>query len=308
MTAPQQPIAYGCYRHPDRPTYIRCQRCGRPICGDCMISAAVGFQCPECVSAGAKQTRQNDGTYGGSRSRNPMVTTIVLIAINVGVWLAVFLGLFNNAILDLFALLPGGRCDSVSQPDAIYPSAGRVACTAIGDGSWVSGVADGSWWQLITSAFTHEAIWHIAFNMLALWFLGPGLERILGRVRFLAVYLVSAFAGSTAVMWFSPPTSQTLGASGAIFGLLGALLVVAYKVHGDVRNILFWLGINILFTFTGDGISWQAHMGGLVGGAVAAAIIVYAPRKERTLVQWLGLGVMVLVLVVLDVVRVLQLT
>ncbi|MGC3994923.1 MAG: rhomboid family intramembrane serine protease [Propionicimonas sp.] len=308
MSAPQQPVAYGCYRHPDRPTYIRCQRCGRPICGDCMISAAVGFQCPECVAAGARDTRQNEGSYGGLRSTNPAATTITLIAINAAIWVAILLtGGSGSKLGDQLALLPSGRCNSLGQPGSYYPNATQSVCTMLSDGSWQPGVAQGDWWQLLTSAFTHVEPLHIGFNMLALWFLGPTLERALGRARFLAVYLLAALAGSTAVLWLSDPQSQTLGASGAIFGLLGALLVIAHKVHGDVRNILVWLGINIAFTFMGNGISWQGHIGGLIGGALAAAIIVYAPRKDRTRTQWLGLAGVLVVLLVLIAVRVAQL-
>jgi membrane associated rhomboid family serine protease len=308
MTQPQEPIAYGCYRHPDRATYIRCQRCGRPICGDCMISAAVGFQCPECVSAGARETRQNEGAYGGTRSANPALTSIVLIVLNAIVWVAILLtGGYGSRLGYLFALLPLGQCASISEPGSYYPNAGQAVCTAINDGTWIPGVAQGAYWQLLTGAFTHVEVWHIGFNMLALWFLGPGLERVLGRGRFLAVYLISALAGSTAVLWLSDPGTQTVGASGAIFGLLGSLLVIAYKVHGDVRNVLIWLGINVAYTFLGNGISWQGHMGGLVAGALTAAIIVYAPRTNRVRVQWLGLAGVALLMLALIVVRVLQL-
>ncbi|MFT4109027.1 rhomboid family intramembrane serine protease [Propionicimonas sp.] len=307
MSTPQ-PVAYGCYRHPDRPTYIRCQRCGRPICGDCMIPAAVGFQCPECVAAGARQTRQNEGSYGGTRSANPAATTITLIAMNAVIWVAILLtGGSGSRLGDQLALLPSGRCNSLGQPGSYYPNATPSVCAMLTDGSWQPGVAQGAAWQLLTSAFAHVEPLHIGFNMLALWFLGPGLERALGRGRFLAVYLLAALAGSTAVLWWSDPQSKTLGASGAIFGLLGALLVIAYKVHGDVRNILVWLGINIAFTFMGNGISWQGHIGGLIGGALAAAIIVYAPRKDRSRTQWLGLAGVLAVLVVLIAVRIAQL-
>ena len=308
MTQPQPPVAYPCYRHPDRPTYIRCQRCGRPICGDCMINASVGFQCPECVSAGARETRQNDGPYGGRRSANPALTTIVLIAINAIVWAGIlFTGGASSRLAYLLSLLPTGLCASVSEPGAIYPNAGEVVCAAIGDGSWMPGVTQGAFWQLLTSAFTHEELWHIGFNMLALWFLGPGLERVLGRARFLAIYLVSALTGSAAVLWLSDPQTQTLGASGAVFGMLGALLVLAYKVRGDVRSVLIWLGINIVYTFLGSGISWQGHFGGLIGGALVTAILLYAPRKDRTRLQWLGIAGFVVLQAGLIGVRVLQL-
>ncbi len=143
----------------------------------------------------------------------------------------------------------------------------------------VRGVADGAWWQLMTSAFTHEEVLHIGFNMLALYFLGPMLESVLGRWRFLALYLVSALAGSAAVMLWSLPYIQTLGASGAVFGLMGALAVVALKVQGQLQTVLVWIGLNLAFTFTVSGISWQGHIGGLVGGAVIGAAMVFAPRR-----------------------------
>ena len=154
-------------------------------------------------------------------------------------------------------------------------------CTAQGQ-TWVPGVADGAYWQLLTSAFTHIEVWHIGFNMLALWVLGPQLEMAVGRVRFLALYLLSALAGSTLVYWLADPAGSTIGASGAVFGLMGALLVLAVKVRGDVRGILTWVGINAVITFLFPNISWQGHLGGFLGGALIAAMLVYAPRKRRT--------------------------
>ncbi len=289
----QPPVAPVCYRHPDRQTYVGCQRCGRPICGECMISASVGFQCPECVRQGARETRQNEGPFGGERSKNPALTSIVLIGINVAVWLAITLTGGNNSMLvRLLALAPDGRCWSVAQPGAFYPDATTAAlCQLVGgDGLWQPGALSGAWWQLITSGFTHVEILHIGMNMLALWFLGPPLEQALGRARFLAVYFISLLAGSASVLWFADPNTFTLGASGAIFGLIGALLVLTIKVGGDVRTVLIWLGINVAYTFIGSGISWQGHLGGLVGGLAASAIIAFAPRQNRTTTQWAGLA------------------
>jgi len=305
----QPPVAYPCYRHPATATYIRCQRCGRPICGECMISAAVGFQCPECVSEGARQTRQNEGPYGGARSANPSLTTIVLIALNALVWGAITLtgGGLSRLVIRL-ALSPLGTCLSAREATRYYPQTSEAACRLMADGSWQPGVAEGAYWQLLTSAFTHVEILHIGMNMLALWFLGPSLERALGRARFLAVYLVSALAGSVVVLWLADASTMTLGASGAVFGLIGALLVLAYKVHGDVRSVLIWLGINVVYTFIGPGsISWQGHLGGLLGGVAAAVVVVYAPRQGRARLQWLGLAGLTVLLLVLAVVRVTQL-
>ena len=265
MTTQHPPVAYACYRHADRGTYIRCQRCGRPICGECMISAAVGFQCPECVRAAAKETRQGELRFGGRPVANASVTTIVLIAINALVWVLINYGQLSNEAYANFVLIPG----------------------LVGHGFWLEPLA---------SAFSHQQLLHLGVNMMSLWFLGPPLEQALGRARFLAVYLISALTGSTAVMWLSAPDTATLGASGAIFGLIGSLLVLALRLRGNVQNVLFWLGINLVFTFTpGTGISWQGHIGGLIGGLITSALIAYAPRKDRSLIQWVGLaGVAVL--------------
>jgi membrane associated rhomboid family serine protease len=298
-----------CYRHPDRESYIRCQRCERTICPDCMRDAAVGFQCPSCVAEGAKQTRQGRAAYGGKRSANPALTSVVLIGLNLAVWLAIWAtGGRTSRLVDLLAIMPLGRCQA--DRGGYYPQVGAEAtCQLIPGGTtWVPGVADGAVWQLLTNAFSHVEIWHIAFNMLALWVLGPQLEAALGRVRFLALYLVSALAGSTAVMWLSDEQVQTLGASGAVFGLLGAFLVIARKVGGNLQPILMILGINLVITVAGSSfISWQGHLGGLVGGLLTTAALVYAPRERRGLWQLLAVAALVVGLLAACVVRVLAL-
>ncbi len=268
-----------CYRHTERETWIRCQRCERPICPDCMNSASVGFQCPNCVKEGNRGSRQGRTPYGGQRVADPRLTTFVLIGLNVAVWLLI--------------QATGGRTSTLLDKLALLPASG---VRRLGDGSLVevSGVSGGAWWQLMTSVFTHEMALHIGFNMLALYFLGPMLEAVLGRARFLALYLVSGVAGSAAVMLLSAPNSQSLGASGAIFGLMGALAVVALKVRGQVQSILMWIGLNLVFTFTVGGISWQAHIGGLVAGALLGAAMVYAPRQRRAVVQWTSTGAILL--------------
>lgn len=272
-----------CYRHPGRETWIRCQRCDRPICPDCMRSAAVGFHCPECIREGARSTRQGRGPYGGRTAVNAQLVTLVLIGINVAVWLAIqATGGPRSRLVDLFALLPTGHC---GVQGGFFPSVSELACHG-GGAHWVTGVSDGAWWQLLTSVFTHVTIVHIGFNMVALYFIGPPLEAVLGRARFLALYLVSGLTGSAAVMLFSDSHQQTLGASGAIFGLLGGLLVVAIKRRTAVRTVLFWLGLNLVFTFTVSGISWEGHLGGLAGGFILAGALVYAPRRRRALLQW----------------------
>lgn len=274
-----------CYRHPERETWIRCQRCERPICPDCMNSAAVGFQCPSCVKEGARSTRSGRLPYGGEHSANPALTSIGLIVLNLAVWLAITA---NEALVDRLALLP---------ETTLYGNED-------GSTTLVEGVGGGAYWQVLTSTFSHVQVWHIAFNMMALYFLGPQLELILGRVRFLAVYLLSGLAGSTAVMWLSGEHSQTLGASGAIFGLLGALLVVGLKIRANVQQLLFWIGLNVVFTISASSfISWQGHFGGLLGGALLAAIVVYSPRQRRATYQAVGLTAVGLACLLLIVVR-----
>jgi len=307
---PPQAPAPQCYRHPGQVTYIHCQRCGRPICPQCSISAAVGFQCPECVSAGMRQTRQNQGPYGGERSKNPALTTLALIATNAAVWVLLMLtGGHAGWAFWRLALAPTGSCLASDDPGLYYPGAGADACAALGaQATWMPGVADGAPWQLLTSAFSHLEIPHLGFNMLALWFLGPQLERVIGRARFLALYLVSALTGSAAVMWLSDPGSTTLGASGAVFGLLGALLVLVLKVKGNAQSILLWLGLNVAYTFFGPGsISWQGHLGGLIGGAAIAAIIAYAPKQNRARIQWAGIAGLAVLTLVLIALRIPQL-
>ncbi len=293
-----------CYRHPDRETYIRCQRCDRPICPDCMRDAAVGFQCPTCVAEGARTTRAARTTYGGLRSDNPQQTSLALIIVNVAIWIAIMAtGANGSRLVDWLALRPKGVC---TLADGRAFDVARSACPA--PGTWLPGVSDGAYWQMLTSAFAHVEVVHIGFNMLALWVLGPSLEAYIGRVRFLALYLLSALAGSVLVYWASYPFVSTLGASGAIFGLMGGLLVIAIKVGGNVQGILTWIGINAVITVIGSGsISWQGHLGGFVGGVLIAALLVYSPRPSRATWQIAGLAVFAVALVAATVVRTTQL-
>jgi membrane associated rhomboid family serine protease len=165
-------------------------------------------------------------------------------------------------------------------------------------------VAQGEYSQLLTSMFTHVELWHIGFNMLALWVLGPQLELAIGRSRFLALYLLSGLAASATVLWLSAPVGLTLGASGAIFGLMGGLLVLALKVGGDVRGLLTWIGINFALTVVVANISWQGHLGGFIGGLLLGAAIVYAPRKRRVAWQLLGIGGIAVIIAVATVARI----
>lgn len=268
-----------------------------------MIPGSVGFQCPECVQRGHRETRQLRLPYGGTRVANTRATSVTLIVINAVVFVAVlltggsFAGLFN-----LLALTPQGVCpvgDQILLTDA-------AGCVAEGY-AWQPGVASGAPWQVITSGFTHSSPLHILFNMLVLWMLGPTIENVFGRARYLAVYLVALLGGSAGVMLFSPPFISTIGASGAIYGLMGALLLLAVKHKGDVRGIMFWLGLNVVLSFTWSGISWEGHLGGLLGGAATAAVLMYLPKERRATWQWPLVGLLAALFVAIIVARAVQL-
>jgi membrane associated rhomboid family serine protease len=306
MTQPSEgPAATGvptCYRHPDRETWIRCQRCDKPICPDCMRDAAVGFHCPDCVREAARGTRQNRALYGGERSADPRLTSYVLIGVNALVWLAIAAtGGSKSRLADLLALRANGLC---SPGDGYLYDIDRQVCESTGS-TFLPAVDDGAWWQLVTSVFTHVEIWHVAMNMFALFIFGPALEAIIGRSRFLAVYLVSGLASSVLVMFLSSQYGSTVGASGALFGLLGALLVMARKARLNSQWLMQNLAIGVVITVVGwRMISWQGHLGGFLGGVVAAALIAYAPKANRALVQWGGLALFTVVLLGLTALRV----
>ena len=282
-----------CYRHPGRESHIRCQRCDRPICPDCMRDASVGFQCPDCVAEGARTTRQGRTTYGGTRRPDAAATSIALIAVNAGVWLAIMLtGGGASRLVDLIGLRPDGVCAMGGFYDLRMT---QELCER--GGTWLPGFVDGAFWQVLTSGFVHIDLVHIGFNMLALWILGPQLEHLFGRSRFLALYLLSLLGGSLAVLWLSPEYQLTLGASGAIYGLFAAFAVCIRKVGGDLRQIGVLLAVNLFITFAFPNISWQGHLGGFAVGLAVATLLVYAPRgPRRTAYQLAGLVLVALVL------------
>lgn len=284
------PGAPTCYRHPDRETGIRCTRCERPICPECMVSASVGFQCPDCVRDGsgtghAPAASRPRTVAGGTVTADPRLVTKVLIGLNIAVFIAAWA---DKTLLDhlvLFGAWP---------PAPFTPT---------------EGVAGGEWYRLVTSMFTHQQIWHIAFNMLSLWWIGGPLEAALGRARYLALYFVSGLAGSALTYLLASPTQATLGASGAIFGLFGAMAVLMRRLRYDMRPVIALLVINLIFTFSpGLHIAWQAHIGGLVAGVVTGYAMVHAPRERRNLVQYGTCALVLVAIIVMTVVRTAQLT
>lgn len=263
MTTPPQ--APTCYRHPDRATYVRCNRCNRYICPECMRDAAVGHQCAECVGEGAKTVRQARTQFGGVPAATPLVT-YVLIGINVVMFVLQTMSSELERALVLFS----------------------------------PAVADGEWYRLLTSAFLHYGPMHIVFNMWALYVIGPPLEVALGRLRFTSLYLMSALGGSVVVYLLSTLNGQTAGASGAVFGLFGATFVIGKKLNMDTRWVIGLIVINLVITFVVPNISWQGHLGGLVTGAAIATAYAYAPRKNRTAIQIVALvGLLLLFLVLI---------
>ncbi|GAA3812396.1 rhomboid family intramembrane serine protease [Streptomyces phyllanthi] len=281
----------GCYRHPGRETGVRCTRCERPICPECMVSASVGFQCPECVRGGsgtdhAPSASRPRTLAGGPVTADPRLLTKALLGINI------LLFLLQLSLGDRFT----DRFDLI----------GLAYVQHLGS---IEGVADGQWYRLLTAMFLHSGYVHIMFNMLSLWWIGGPLEEALGRVRYLVVYLVSGLAGSALTYLLADANQPSLGASGAIFGLFGATAVLMRRLNYDMRPIIVLLVINLIFTFSpGFNISWQAHVGGLVGGVVMGYAMVHAPRERRALIQY-GVCALVLAAVVLaTLVRTAQLT
>src|ERR1022692_3938178 len=271
-----------CFRHPGRETYVSCVRCGRPACPDCVRSAAVGQQCVDCVKEANRGTRQAAGAFGGRVTGTPVVT-YTLVGLCVLAYLA---ELIYPKTIDYGEMI-GGAHDLSVQADV--------------------GVGIGDWYRLFTSAFLHEppgggiGLAHIIFNMWALIVVGPSLERMLGRLRFVSVYLVSALAGGVLYYIIAKPYDPALGASGAIFGLFGAWFVLSRRLRLDARMIVGLIVINLVISFTVSGIAWQDHVGGLIAGAALAAAYAYAPKANRTLVQ-VGATVALIALLVVGVI------
>ncbi|GAB3615592.1 rhomboid family intramembrane serine protease [Okibacterium endophyticum] len=266
-----------CYRHPDRQSFVLCQRCGRTICGECQTPAAVGVVCPECMReqrAGMTPAQRRASRGGGAsvqrlvRSGRPVVT-YTLIGITAVVYLLQWL---------VPSLTSGLLYAGVySYPEAFEP------------------------WRMLTSVFLHSTglIFHVLLNMYTLWLFGQALEPLLGRARFLTLYLVSGFAGSLGVMLLSSPQTAVVGASGAIFGLMGAFLVIQRRLGGNTTGLLVLVGINLVIGFVpGFNIAWQAHLGGMIGGALVG-LIFYETRKRDQRGLQIGLLVALCVVFVL---------
>lgn len=271
-----------CYRHPNRETGVRCVRCDRFICPDCMRPASVGFHCPDDAREGARSIRAPRTSVGARIMAAPPFVTVGLVVLNVAAYLAT--GLQRPASL---------RDPSSSELFSdwqLYPPR----------------VDQGEYYKLLTSAFLHFGLLHIAANMLALVLVGPALERLLGWWRFGAVYLLSALGGSAFVYAFGADTTATAGASGAIFGMFGACLVLVRKLGLDVQWLVATIVLNFAITFSVAGISKLGHIGGFVTGVACALAIGGLPKhrgRVDTRLQAAGLVAVLAVVVVIVVAK-----
>ncbi|NLG20438.1 MAG: rhomboid family intramembrane serine protease [Actinomycetales bacterium] len=259
MTAPAPPV---CPRHPDRPSYVNCQRCGRPACPECQRPAAVGIQCVDCVREQARTVRRPTSRFGARQAGGRPVVTLTLIAICA----LVYVGQLTN--------------DRVTFEMMFVPL-----------------LAETEPWRFLTAAFAHSpnGVMHILFNMFALWITGQYLEPLLGRVKFLALFLISAIGGSVGYLLLaqlpdqlgqpSGWTTPTVGASGAVFGLFAATLVLNRHLGRETGGIIGVFVINGVLGFVLPNIAWQAHLGGAVTGAAIALVLAATAPAGRTVTE-----------------------
>ena len=266
-----------CGRHPDRPASVRCSHCDRPICTDCMIQAPVGWQCPDCTRAGAKRSRQvpaftrtSPGRSGVVGSTNPTPIVLTIVAINVVVF---FLERFGTdaGVIDRFGLWP----------HAVHASS--------------------QYYRAFTAMWLHASFEHIFFNMITLLIVGPALEVLLGKVRFVALYLLAGLGGSVGSYLLGPHNELGIGASGAIMGVLAAYIVVGVRRRLPVAPVAILLVLNLALGFTGN-TDWRAHLGGLVVGGVLGLLYDYAGDlrdQNRAMVLTVGGSVVMLAILAL---------
>ncbi|MEJ3658313.1 rhomboid family intramembrane serine protease [Actinomycetes bacterium KLBMP 9759] len=278
MSQPVPPSPAGaqqvCVRHPDRVTGLSCTRCERPACPECLRDASVGFQCVDCVGRAARQGRRGTTVAGAEPGRRPLVV-VALMAIDVVVYVVTVV---QSGSFQANWMSPLHRATSLA------PSL----------------VADGEWWRLITNGFQHVGSVNLLITMLVLWVVGRQVEEVLGHGRFLGLFLLSLLGGSAAVMLFGAPQQYYAGASGAVFGLVGAMVVVMRRLRIPPTQLLVLVGLSLAISIVFSGASIAGHIGGLVTGAAVAAALVFAPRSNRGLVQvgaLVGIGVVLVALI-----------
>lgn len=257
----------GCYRHPDRSTGIRCQRCGRPICGECMNPASVGFQCPDCIRSGRSSVRAPRTSFRSALTMHGGIVTKVLIGVLIGLYVINLIS--QDLVISLLAMSN-------------------------------SGVAAGEYWRLLTYGFTSYGLLNTALTALVLWFVGRPLEDQLGGWRFLVLYALAGFGGATLLYLVASPAAGAVGgASAGVIGLLAANGVIKFRHGEDIRPDIGLLVILVLLNFVvGFGsMAWVAQIGGILLGALAGIALVYPPRARRTQLQVIGLIAIVVVCV-----------
>jgi membrane associated rhomboid family serine protease len=279
-----------CYRHPDRETGVSCSNCGKPICYECMTPAPVGFRCPDCMAeqrGGLRAIPGGRAVPGGRSSSQPRPRVITrqetrarwqsgsLLGTSGNDVTRVLVGI-NVAVFVLEVITGGGTglMSGVGGPlvrwGAVFPAGIAV---------------NHEYWRLFTGMFLHASIFHILFNMWGLYILGSFLENLAGRAKFLLIYFIAGIAGNVLVFLVGPQFQLTVGASTAIMGMLAALFVYSLRHRHTVagmalRSMGFWLALNLYFTFAQPGVSWQGHIGGLVGGIAAIEALTLFGRKE----------------------------
>ena len=253
-----------CYQHPERSTGIACQRCGRPICGECMNPASVGFQCPRCVGLGRAGTREPRTRFGARAGASAGTMTKVVMGALVGVYV---LNLVTRGLVE--SLLAMSTVD----------------------------VASGQFWRLVTTSLTSGGLLGLLMNLLVLWLAGRALESELGSLRFLVLFLAAGLGGATLLFVFAPLGAASVGAASAVVGLLGANAIGKRRGGEDIRPDVGLLVVLVLYSlvigFTSFG--WLTLVGGILVGAVVGAVLAYAPRRNRAVVQAVGLLAVVLV-------------
>jgi membrane associated rhomboid family serine protease len=258
-----------CYRHPDRETNVSCSNCERPICPDCMTSTPVGMRCPECARQRTKVVNPT-----GAPGRSDVPATYAIIGLCVAAFLA---EIFTGA-----ELMGGGAAGSIAIDFGLFAYGGPAI-----------GVAEGEVYRIVTAGFLHSGIIHLGLNMFALYILGTLLESAIGTRRFLGVYFAAVLAGSAGALLLDPD-KLTVGASGGIFGLMAAAFLIARQRGLDelASQIGIFVVLNLVFTFSVPNISIGGHLGGLVGGGLAALLINLfhgSRRSDATALETAGL-------------------
>lgn len=296
----EQPV---CPRHPDRVTYVRCQRCNRPVCGECQRPSQVGVLCVDCVREHqrALPREQRAPKFTDRHGRAVPLATYIIIGLTALVyglqWAGQLIPGFPD-VYNIFLYSPLHTSQAALELHDFVP--------------WL----DFEPWRMLTSALVHSmgSPIHLVLNMAVLWMIGRQIEQFLGAAKFVAIYVLSAFGGAVAVLFLAAPESAVVGASGAVYGLFAALWMIGRRMGADTRGITILIVINFAFSFLGAGISWQGHLGGFLTGLGASVPALIADRKQRDRATtpetrkslnrrtWGGLVIVAIVLVALTVV------